>query len=225
VIALEQKGMSKSSCNKLRVLLGMVGRYAMEEGITLNNPAEGLSTIAKQKKTKQVFDEEKISAIKQSTLPAADVALILISCGCRPGELFSVPLADCKDDYFIGGSKTEAGKNRVIPIGSEGLVAYQRMRDSALSNGCSLLIDGYSGRNKNALHFGKRDWRELMTEIGCDGMTPYNCRHTFITRSIKSGISLPVLEQIVGHVDRETTKIYTHLQAKDIVSALNQTKE
>jgi hypothetical protein len=82
VIALEQKGMSKSSCNKLRVLLGMVGRYAMEEGITLNNPAEGLSTIAKQKKTKQVFDEEKISAIKQSTLPAADVALILISCGC-----------------------------------------------------------------------------------------------------------------------------------------------
>ena len=56
-----------------------------------------------------------------------------------------------------------------------------------------------------------------MEEIGRNGMTPYNCRHTFITRAIRSGVELPVLETIVGHVDHETTKIYTHLHADDLV--------
>ena len=52
------------------------------------------------------------------------------------------------------------------------------------------------------------------------GMTPYSCRHTFITRAIRAGVELPVLEAIVGHVDRETTKINTHLHADDLVEAV-----
>lgn len=220
IIALETIGKSKSTCNKLRVLLGQLGRWAMEEGITMTNPAEGLSTVAKQKSTRDVFSEEDIKAIKKSKLHAADIALILISCGCRPGELFNVPLVNCREDHFIGGSKTDAGKNRVIPIGADGITAYEKIRNKAISEHATLLIDGYEGQNRSAPNFAKREWRELMEEIGRQGMTPYNCRHTFITRAIRSGVELPVLEAIVGHVDRETTKIYTHLHANDLVEAV-----
>jgi len=225
IIALEVEGKSKSTCNKLRVLLGQLGRWAMDEGITLTNPAQELNTVAKQKSTRDIFTEDEIKAIKKSELPAADIALILISCGCRPGELFSVPLVNCREDHFIGGSKTEAGKNRVIPIGSDGIEAYKRIRSKAISDKKDFLIDGYRGQNKTAPNFTKRDWRELMEETGIKGMTPYNCRHTFITRAIRSGMELPKLEAIVGHVDRETTKIYTHLQAQDLVDAVSQISE
>lgn len=221
IIALEVQGMSKSTCNKLRTLLGQLARWAMEEGITLTNPAENLNTVAKQKTTREIFTEADIRALKRSTLPAADIALILISCGCRPGELFSVPLVNCREDHFIGGSKTDAGKNRVIPIGPDGLAAYRKIRSKAIADGCSHLIGGYEGANKTAANFTKRDWRELMEAIGRQGMIPYSCRHTFITRAIRSGIDLPVLEAIVGHVDRETTKLYTHLHADDLVEAVN----
>lgn len=224
IIALEMQGKSKSSCNKLRVLLGQLGRWAMEEGITLTNPAEDLNTVAKQKRTREIFTEADIAAIRKSARPAADIALILISCGCRPGELFSVSLVNCREDHFIGGSKTDAGKNRVIPIGPDGIAAYQKMRASAIARGGTHLIDGYSGANKTAPNFTKRDWRELMAEIGRPGMIPYSCRHTFITNAIRSGVELPVLETIVGHVDRETTKIYTHLHAADLVSAVQAMK-
>lgn len=224
VIALEMQGKSKSTCNKLRVLLGMLGRWAVDEGITMANAAEGLTTVAKQKSTREIFLEEDIKAIKKAAIPAADIALILISCGCRPGELFTVPLVNCREDHFIGGSKTEAGKNRVIPIGPDGIAAYKKIRSAAIANKGTLLIDGYEGANKTAPNFTKRDWRELMEKIGRTDMTPYNCRHTFITRAIRSGVELPVLEAIVGHVDRETTKIYTHLHAQDLVDAV-QTME
>ena len=224
IIALELQGKSKSSCSKLRVLLGQLGRWAMEEGITLTNPAEDLTTVARQKSTREVFTDADLDAIRRSTHPAADIALILISCGCRPGELFDVPLVNCREDHFIGGSKTDAGRNRVIPIGPEGITAYQKMRTAAIAQGGSRLIDGYAGANKTAPNFTKRDWRELMEEIQRPGMTPYNCRHTFITNAIRSGVELPVLEAIVGHVDRETTKIYTHLHAQDLVSAVQAMK-
>ena len=65
----------------------------------------------------------------------------------------------------------------------------------------------------------------LMEEIGRQGMIPYSCRHTFITRAIRAGMELPVLEAIVGHVDRETTKIYTHLHADDLVDAVQAIKD
>ena len=220
IIALEVQGKSKSTCSKLRVLLGQLGRWAMEEGITLSNPAEDLTTVAKQKSTRETFTEDEIKKIKESKLPAADIALILISCGCRPGELFSVPLVNCREDHFIGGSKTEAGKNRVIPIGPDGIEAYKKIRSKAIEDKQQLLIDGYSGKNKTAPNYTKRDWKELMEELGIEGLTPYSCRHTFITRAIRSGMDLPKLEAIVGHVDRETTRIYTHLQAEDLVAAV-----
>ena len=224
IIALEAQGKSKSTCNKLRVLLGQLGRWAMEEGITLTNPAEELTTVAKQKSTRETFTEDEIKKIKESKLPAADIALILISCGCRPGELFSVPLVNCREDHFIGGSKTEAGKNRVIPIGPDGIAAYKKIRAKAIADKKQLLIDGYSGKNKTAPNYTKRDWKELMEELGIVGLTPYSCRHTFITRAIRSGMDLPKLEAIVGHVDRETTRIYTHLQAEDLVAAVQTVK-
>ena len=224
IIALEMQGKSKSTCDKLRGLLGQLGRWAVDEGILLTNPAENLNTVAKQKSVREIFTEEDIKAIKNSKLHAADIALILISCGCRPGELFNVPLVNCREDHFIGGSKTEAGRNRVIPIGPDGIEAYKRIRTRALSKGSPLLIDGYKGQNKTSPNFTKRDWKELMEEIGRQGMTPYSCRHTFITRAIRAGVELPVLEAIVGHVDRETTKIYTHLHADDLVEAVQNIK-
>lgn len=219
IIAQEVKGRSKGTCDKVRVVLGMLGRWAYEEGITLTNNADNLNTSAKQLSTREIFLKQDIKAIKDSKLEAADIALILISCGCRPGELFKVPLADCYEDHFIGGSKTEAGKDRVIPIGADGLAAYQKIRNKAIADGEQLLISGYKGSHVYN-NFAKREWKKLMEEIGRTEYTPYSCRHTFITNAIRGGMDLPVLEAIVGHLDRETTRIYTHLRAEDLVGAV-----
>lgn len=186
----------------------------------MHNPAEDLSTVAQQKTTREIFTEEDIEKLHSSPLPAAQIALLMISCGCRPGELFTVPLSNCASDHFIWGSKTEKGKNRVIPIGTDGVEAYQTMLLMATINGGKLLIDGYTGRNHTAENIAKREWKELMTSIGREGVPPYSCRHTFITRSIRAGVDLITLESIVGHVDKETTKLYTHLRAKDLVAAV-----
>lgn len=217
IIRLEQEGLSKSSCEKVLQLFGQLCEWAIQEEITQVNRSKGCTIVALQKSEGQVIPEEAIRNIQQSTLPAACIALILIATGCRPNELFAAKRAGCYETYFIGGSKTDAGKNRVIPVDQIGLNAYRNLLNA--SEGKPLLIDGYTG-NRTYANFVKREWKALMVEIGLTGYTPYDCRHTYITNAKRAGMDAQILRRIVGHADLSTTdKYYTHADQNDILSA------
>lgn len=215
IIRLEQEGKSKSTCEKMRQLFSQLSKWALAEEIIQVNHAQGLETVAKQLSTKEVFLPANIEAIKKSKLRGAPIVLILISCGCRPNELFNALLVNCHEDYFIGGSKTEAGTDRPIVISGIGLDAYQKLRANAMAGKGQKLIDGFEG-NRDQHNFSKREFRDLMNEIGRPEMTMYCCRHTYITNAARSGVDQRALQQMVGHVDKETTKIYTHLNVDDL---------
>ena len=89
------------------------------------------------------------------------------------------------------------------------------MRKKAIEVGGQKLIDGFDG-NRDLHNFAKREFKALMEEIGRPGVSMYSCRHTYITNAARSGVDQRALQQMVGHVDRETTKIYTHLNIDDL---------
>lgn len=215
IIRMEQAGKSKSTCEKMKQLFSQLSKWALSEDIIPVNHAQSLNTVAKQLSTKAVFLSSDIDAIKKSQNRGKDIVLILISCGCRPNELFNALLVNCHEDYFIGGSKTEAGMNRPIVISADGLEAYTSMRKKAAESGGQKLIDGFEG-NRDLHNFAKREFRSLMEEIGRPEVTMYSCRHTYITNAARSGVDQRALQQMVGHVDNETTKIYTHLNIDDL---------
>lgn len=218
IMQMESKGLSKSSCEKVVQLFGQLSKWAIREGIANTNYAQFVTIAAKQKKEKTAFTIEQIRAIMDAQNPAASIALILLATGCRPNELFTATLSNCHDAYFISGSKTEAGKNRVIPVSKFGMGAYTELLKVAKEKGADLLIDGYEG-NRSYPNFAKRDWKDLMTECKIEGMTPYNCRHTYATLAVQSGVKPEILQKILGHADYATTvDVYTHLDLSDILA-------
>lgn len=222
IMEMEEKGLSNASCAKVLQLFGQLSAWAIREEICHTDYSRFVQLTPQQKTEKRVFSAGQIAALQSSALPAAKIALLLIATGCRPNELFSVPLSNCFGSYFISGSKTEAGRNRIIPVSALGLPAYQSLLASATQNGCAKLIDAYAG-NHTYSNFAKRDWKELMTSLGIEGMTPYNCRHTFATLAVKSGVKPEILQRILGHSDYNTTAtIYTHL---DIAAILEESKK
>lgn len=221
IIRLEREGKSKSSCEKVMQLFGQLCDWAIQEEIMQVNRSKGCTIAAEQKSEGQVIPEWAIQKIRESPSPAAQIALVLIATGCRPNELFNAKRCDCFDAYFIGGSKTDAGKNRIIPVDSVGLGAYRKLLKD--SEGKTLLIDGYSGNRKHP-NFAKREWKALMEEVGLTGYTPYDCRHTYITNAKRAGVDAQILRRIVGHADLSTTdKYYTHTDKDDILSAVAET--
>ncbi len=225
LLHMEEAGMSKSSCEKLKQLFGQLSKWAMDEGIVNQNHAKNVRTTAEQKSVKKPFTEEQIKAIQNATCRARPIALILIATGARTIEFFNVPITDCYDDYFIAGSKAKKGqpvKRRVIPVSDIGRDAYRDLLQAAKASGKPRLIDGYKG-NRDSVNFQKRDFTALMAEIGVSDMTPYNCRHTFSTLAVKSGITPAMLARMMGHEDIKTAdKHYTHLDAEDILREVSK---
>ena len=220
ILSMEEAGKAKSTCEKVLQLFGQLSKWAMDECIVTQNHAQNVRTTAQQKSTRRPFTKKDINTMLKSDNPAADIALILIATGARPNELFSVPLVNCYENYFIGGSKTEAGKNRVIPVSPIGQTAYSKLRQKAIEEHCQFLIDAYSG-NRTVSNYTKRDFKSLMAELDLQDMTTYNCRHTFVTLAVTAGIPQAQLMQIVGHVDASITDKYTHMNANALVSAVS----
>jgi integrase len=215
---MENSGASKSSCEKMLQLFGQLSDWAIREEIIQVNHARYVTIVAKQKSEGQVFSVEDIEAIKRSNLPAADIALVLLATGCRPNELFEASRDNCYPEYFVGGSKTESGRNRIIAVAPLGMESYTKILEA--SAGKEKLIEGYAG-NKTYANFAKREFKNLMAEIGREGCTPYDCRHTFITEATRKNVDPQLLRRMVGHANLATTdKYYTHLDTEDILNAI-----
>lgn len=220
IIRLEQEGKSKSTCEKVLQLFGQLSGWAIRESIQQVNYARFCTITAKQKTAGKVLPVEAIKRLQECNEEAAKVALVLLATGCRGNELFTVPLGNCCDRYFIGGSKTSAGRNRVVAVAPVGLEAYRQLLAKAKERGAALLIDGYDG-NRIYANYAKRDFRELAESLGIEEFTPYDLRHTFATQAQRDGMDPQILRRQLGHADLKTTdKYYTHLEADDILQAV-----
>lgn len=219
IIAMEKKGLSKSSCEKASQLFGQLSAWAIREGIASVDYSKHITIAAKQKTEGKVFTGDELRSIAASTNTAAAIVRILLATGCRGNELFSAKLEDCHDGYFIGGSKTKTGRGRIIAVTEYGSADYRLLVEAATSAGSDLLIGGYEGNHTYA-NFAKREFKQLMDELGIKGYTPYDCRHTFTTLATKSGMDKQILRRVLGHADLATTdKYYTHLDPTDILNA------
>ena len=73
-----------------------------------------------EKQPKVIFSKEEIKDLwKNKSNKIITQLLILIYSGMRAGELYAVKDVKLSDRYLISGIKTEAGKNRVIPLRKE----------------------------------------------------------------------------------------------------------
>ena len=114
-----RKGRSHSAANKIKQLVGQMSKWAMRNEIINLNYAQFIKLPENKTKEKEVFTTIDIEKLKADTGDAAKIVLMLIYTGMRIGELFSLPCSAVHDGYCIGGEKTDAGKNRVIPIPSD----------------------------------------------------------------------------------------------------------
>jgi integrase len=59
-----------------------------------------------------------------------------------------------------------------------------------------------------------KSWRQLMAKCGMKGFRFHDLRHTFRTLGAEAGVPLEVMMVQLGHMDRETSLHYVHIQQR-----------
>lgn len=85
------------------------------------NLASVLKVEGRKSPEREIFTDEQVTLIlSQKNTPTGQMVIALLACGVRIYELLHFKHEDFhrteSGAYLIGGCKTEAGRNRIIPI-------------------------------------------------------------------------------------------------------------
>lgn len=209
---------ARATLAKYKQLITQMSQWAVREEICTTNFAKFVKLPEAQRKEKEIFTQEEIKKLEKDGSEAARIVLMLLATGMRIGELFKLPLADYHETYVVGGSKTAAGRGRVIPIRPEGRPHFAYFARQATG---PLLLSGYTGE-RVAENYRKRNYYPLLDKLGIERHTPHATRHTYTSRAVKEGMPPEILQRILGHADYSTTaNIYTHIDAETLVRAVD----
>ena len=197
----------------IKLVLKMVLEYAVERDILTRNVAVNLKTPAINSAEKHPFTEKEIKRLWNNlSVPYVEDLLIMIYTGWRIQEYCTIKTSDVdlENGLLKGGMKTEAGKNRIVPIHHRILPL---VRDKFDPNAETLVNIPYN--------LFRSKIKTVLRKLDLDH-TPHETRHTFVTLLDAAGADPQMIKRLVGHsLNDVTNKVYVH---KDIVQ-LKQTIE
>ena len=213
-------GLSVASKKQIKVTLNAVFSLAYANDFILKNYAEliQLPLLGKSEMHRPFTTQELQTLWANSDDDVVRIMLIYIYTGMRPIELMEMPVENVhlKERYMVGGVKTEAGKNRRIPI----------------ANCIYPFVKAFYERNvfkrKYLIHINnsttlRHKLKPMFERLKIEYHRPHDGRHTFITMASNYRIDEVVVKRIVGHSKGRnvTQDVYTHKTQEQLLHAVN----
>lgn len=215
------RDLSPGNARTLKNSLNAIYNHAMKHSI-LDKNIISLITVKKADVEKDVipFTLEQIRAIKNFGHEYTDTGMILLYTGMRINELLDVKTKNInlKERYIIGGLKTAAGKERMIPIHDE---IYEFVK--ARYNPDNEYFIQIKGKKLTYQRYRRRYWNVLQEQLKFE-QNPHAARHTFITFADRQGLNKISVQKIVGHKSGEITDHYTHRTFEELLAEINKLK-
>ena len=214
---LDNCGKGKRTQENMKSLGTMLFRMAMSNDIVSRNYAEGLIPRGEKQEPRTPFTEVELAKMREIVADpkydfsksCIDIILVLCYTGFRIEELLSLTLDSFHEEkdwsYFVGGSKTEAGRDRIVGI-SPKIMPYVKRR---LADCDGRYISGENGNKISAKKFRQLYYNSL-DDAGIERRVPHCTRHTFATMLKNVDVSDRDKMEMIGHSSISMTIEYTH---------------
>lgn len=214
-------GKGYGTLRKIKSLYNQLFKYAMENDIVskdysnyvdIGKNTESSSRIPfTPKEIKRLFEVEPV-------VPFVDTILIMIYTGLRIGELLLIKNndVDIENRTIKGGIKTDAGKDRIVPINHK----IFNMIVKRKNNSHEYLIT--NAKNEKMLYdnYYREKFTPIMEQLNMKHK-PHDCRHTFATLMNNAEANPTSIKKLIGHSSFSTTeKIYTHKDIEELRKAV-----
>lgn len=214
---IKDADVGQSTKQRMKSLYNMMYKYAMKMEIVDKNYAQLCDSVKRGKPEiiRVPFSLDEIELLKNNLdFPFVDMILIGIYTGWRPQELAILKVSDIDmaNMTMFGGMKTDAGRNRYVPIHPAIVSMVQKRLISASKLHSDYLFNDKNGQQGTHMTYDKYRgrWKKVMLRFNMEHR-PHDTRHTFITLCKEHNMDEYMLKLIVGHAINDITeKTYTH---------------
>lgn len=191
---------SVSTIGNMRAIVRGMWQYAIMNELLTNDITQHLVFEGVENGTPihTRFTDAEIGALwgALGAINNVDIVLIYIYTGMRPVELLDVFSKDVhiKEKYMIGGAKTEAGRNRIVPLHDAiiPLVQYH------LDKNREYLITNKYGNHYTRAVYHNTNWNTVMRRMNMLH-SPHDCRYTFAALADQVSMNETCRKIIMGH--------------------------
>jgi integrase len=210
---MQTKGYAPGTTNRVLVLLRFIfnlarkwGEYHLPE-----NPTLGLKTAPDVSRSRFLSHEEArrlIAALEaDENVTAAKAIRLLLLTGARRNEITHAKWAHV--DWTNGTllvPRSKSGKPRHIVLNSAAIGLLKSI--PAVSENDFIFPSPATGRPSPSLHF---PWKRIRQVAQLEGVRLHDLRHSFASFLVNEGVSLYVVQKLLGHTHAHTTQRYAHL--------------
>jgi site-specific recombinase XerD len=228
LIEKQRKGVSPYTVRNAYRLPRLFWRWCIKEELTTNDPFAKVEKPKVPPKVKPALTPEEVDAIlnacagkEWTRLRDRALILLLLDTGLRIHEAHALTVEDATRDTLL--IKGKGGKQRVVFLSHEVRLALRRYL-----NACPFAPTGdaplWWGRNGALTLQGlKSVVRDIGERAGLKKrLGPHAFRRTFATWSLRNGIDLEQLRQLMGHSDYTVLRQYLALVEADLKRAHQQ---
>ncbi len=150
---------------------------------------------------------------------------LMYGCGLRVSELINLEINDIDINNCQIRILGKGSKERDIPLGEYSIYflnEYLKIRESLLKKkSCNKLFLNNHGSGISRQGFFKM-LKKLLKEKGINtNVSPHTLRHSFATHLVNRGADLRSIQEMLGHSDISTTKIYTSVADEKVIDDYN----
>lgn len=200
---------------RIKNTIAMMLDYAIQYEYIDRNCARNYKIVVdvaeKDKEVKnahQSFTDEEMSVLWRNVDVVPEVDMIIIQCytGWRPGELVKLTRGSVNidDQCIIGGSKTESGRNRIVPIHPKiKEIVINRYRQCTNDDDFLFDIQSYAKYHKR--------FEEIINILDLNPKhRPHDPRKHFVSMAKRYDVDEYAIKYIVGHRIKDITeRVYT----------------
>lgn len=213
---------SATTKTKIKSLFNVMLDYALEYEIVDRNYSRTFDVsddivkeAAESKRGHIPFTKSELKILWDHVNSVKFTDWVIIQCymGWRPQELATLRLDEVNLDkwYMQAGMKTDAGKQRIVPIHSKIRGLVKQNYDFALSIGSEYLLNdkGQTHAGSWALTYDKYSnrFKKVMEQLQLNpNHRPHDPRNTFITNAKKVKMDEYAIKAMVGHSIQDITE-------------------
>lgn len=201
--------------------------YLLKEKIVKINAAEFIERPKLRKSLPKALSLEDVDKLLDIPLETPfdyrnkAMLELMYGCGLRVSELVNLEINDIDVTNCLIRILGKGSKEREVPLGEYSihyLKEYLKVREKLLKKKtCSKLFLNNHGQGITRQGFFK-NLKEILNQKGLNSnISPHTLRHSFATHLINRGADLRSIQEMLGHSDISTTKIYTKVSDEKVL--------